>query len=214
MITDTADAVQQYRTKWQSASAANADPTTGYQNTMQIYKNLSDVLKSNPKLGPGAPEWNRLTGVLAPFGANSNSGYQEVSAYLDSLAQARASSVGATTNMGREQASGAVGSRTYVHDALQEKLRFGSAISEGQNAYAQGASAYAKKYGNAGLASGGSFDSAWARNADPVALRMMAANTIGDKEDFNNTLSHANPLTTKHYKNLKVLMNGDIPREQ
>ena len=209
----TADRVSQYQTKWQTASAANADPITGYQNTMQIYKNLNQELKKNPKLGPGAPEWNRITGILSPFGANSNSDYQQVSAYLESLGQARSNTAGATTNMGREQSQAAVGSPTYVHDALQEKLRFGAATSEGANIYAQGSAAYARKYGNSGLASGQSFDSAYSRNADPIALRLMAAKTVGDDEDYKATMKKATPLVLYHYQNLLTLRGGDIPKD-
>lgn len=206
--------VKNYTARWQATQASNADPITGYQNSLQMFKNLYQLLQSNPKLGPGAPAWNQITGLLAPFGANANSSYQQVVGYLDNLGAARASSTGATTNLGRQQSEGAIGSPTYVHDALQEKLRFNAAANEAAGMYAAASSAFSRKYGNSGAAYGQQFDASWTENADPVALRLLADKKIGDTADYNATMKQVTPRTQLHLHNLMILKSGDIPSGQ
>jgi hypothetical protein len=211
----TADTVQAYTQRWRDLTNANSDANTGYQNQMQIYKNLQGILKTNPNIGPGSAGLNQMQRYLTPFGVSTQgaTGYQEVVGYLDRLAQTNAGRAGVSTDYARQQTQGATGTPDFSNTALNEKLRFGAATTEGANAFTKAISSFQANYGPRAQAFGPQFESAWAANADPVAFRLMSAKTLGDTEDYKATLSKASPQTVQHYANLLQLMQGRIPRQ-
>ena len=211
----TADNITAYNTKWREAANANADPNTGYQAQTQIYKNLFDILKKNPNVGPGSAGLNQMQKYLTPFGASTSgaTGYQETLGYLDRLSQANAGRANATTNFAKEQSSNATGTPDFNNTALTEKLRYGASTNEAGNAYTQAVQKFQQNYGTRAAAAGPQFESSWANNADPIAFRLMSAKNIGDTEDYKATLKKASPLVLHHYENLQLLLAGKIPKE-
>lgn len=212
----TATAAQ---TRWQQVREQDSNPQSGYNATKQVYANLVPLV-STAKVGPGAARFNQVTGSVATaLGIPANTPYQEVAAYLDRLAAQTSQSTGAATNFAREQAASATGTGEMNTDALAEKLRFGASINEASHAYATASQAFAAKHGGNAFYNSNTFDSAWTRNADPLAFRLRAANANGDKEDFAATMARIKDMPLpkqhaiyQHYKNLSTLESGDVPQ--
>lgn len=212
----TATAAQ---TRWQQVREQDSNPQSGYNATKQVYANLVPLV-STAKVGPGASQFNQVTGrVATALGIPANTPYQEVAAYLDRLAAQTSQSTGAATNFAREQAASATGTGEMNTDALAEKLRFGASINEASHAYATASQAFAAKHGGNAFYNSNAFDSAWTRNADPLAFRLRAAKANGDMEDYNATLARVRDLPLpkqhaifQHAKNLSTLESGDVPQ--
>lgn len=212
----TATAAQQ---RWQAVREQDSNPQSGYNATKQVYSNLVPLV-AKAKVGPGAAQFNQLTGrVATALGIPANTPYQEVSAYLDRLASQTSQSTGAATNFAREQAASATGTGEMNSDALAEKLRFGASVNEASHAYATASQAFAAKHGPSAVYNANTFDSAWTQNADPLAFRLRAAKANGDTEDYQATLKRIKDLSLpkqhavfQHYQNLSTLEAGDVPK--
>ena len=200
--------------KWTSIRNADSNTNSGYAPTQQVYKNLMDLIKKNPSIGPGSSAWNSALSVIPPAaGLSPNAGFQEVSGYLDRLAGQNAQQAGAANQFQEKQISNSTGSTEYNPEALSEKLRFGASALEAAHGYRQAVDAFQGNNGRNAIYNQPKLDAAWTENADPIAFRLLSASKMGDKEDFNKTMENANALTLHHYRNLKLLLKGQLPNE-
>jgi hypothetical protein len=196
--------------RWTQVRQADSSPSSGYMPTKQVYSNLLEILKKNPAVGPGSAGWNSMLRVLTPLGLSPNANYQEVVGYLDRLAGQNASTANATTNFAREQAANATGTPDFDPVALGEKLKFGASVNEASHAYRAAVDAFSAKNGRAAPYNASQFDAAWAKNADPVAFRIMSSSGLGDQEDVGKQKVTA--LNLHHYRNLRdYLLKGKLP---
>ena len=203
--------------KADAVRAADSHPVSGYEPTRQVYQNLLSLVEKNPAIGPKSGAWNAVTGVLTPLGASPNSSMQEVESYLDRLALQNSSAAGLSTDAARHMSQTAAGTTEMNPTALKEKLRFGAATLEASHAYRQGLDKVIGTDNRNPIATS-AFDSAWTKNADITAFRLLAAKKNGDKEGYDSTLAQIHSMTPsqratveQHMRNLNLLSNGHMP---